>query len=153
MAKKRVDPDKKIEPVWGPSVPHSWSCQETRELNGRCTCLKQNYCETCDAMHSRNERCPRSVLDDMRDALFYKDELKLDRLVDEVLDAAIARSAAYYGLGQTAHIKGRIDELVRRHGNLGITQKKLYNLVIKEQRRRWRREARNNCPRRWRNPR
>lgn len=149
MAKKNVNLDKEIEPVWGPSVPHSWGCRENYEATGLCTCPKRNYCEACDAMHTGKQHCPRSVLDEMRDALFYKSEINHDRLVAEILDSVEARRLAgnYWS---SDHIKQRIDELAERHGNLGITRKKLVNLVKKEERRRWRRATRRNTPRRWR---
>lgn len=96
------------------------------------------------------DRCHRSILDDMRDALFYKGEINLKRLVAEIIDSAESRSAAHYGYGIESHIRSRIDELAERHGNLTITRKKLFNLVRKEQRRRWRRHSRKHLTKRYR---
>lgn len=102
-----------------------------------CSCMKRYYCEGCDDMHFLGKQCPRTILDDMVEAMTFK-EKSLKRMINEILDSAQARSILFYSTER--HIKSRIDELVGRHGNLGVTRKKLCNLAKKELARRYRRD-------------
>lgn len=104
-----------------------------------CNCNKRFYCEGCDDMHWPGKKCPRSVLDDMVEAMTFKDK-SLKRLINEILDSAEARLTYYHSIEQ--HIRSRIDELAERHGNLGISRRQLRRLVAKERQRRVRRGRR-----------
>ena len=133
---------KPIMKVWGPSVPHSSSCfNPDLGQASRCVCPKKRYCEGCDAQHSK-AFCPRTVLDDMVEAMEFG-EKSLKRLIIEILDSAEARHTVRLSIED--HIKGRIDELVARHGNLGVTRKKLRNMAKRELNRRWRRAWRQRA--------
>ena len=117
---------------------HSSSCRVPDSDRIECKCPKRNYCEGCDEQHSPRS-CPRTVLDDMVEAMTFK-EKSLRRLINEILDSAEARSTVFFSVDR--HIRSRIDELVERHGNLGMTRKKLRNMARKELARRWRRSYR-----------
>jgi len=123
--------------VWGPSVPHSRLCQDQQDDGGVCICMKKYYCAGCDTMHT-NEPCPRTVLDEVHDAIFFK-QRSLKQMIEEILDSADARSVG--GYIRDDHIKSRIDELAERHGNLGLTRKKIYQMTLKAQKARWRRQS------------
>jgi len=123
-------------PVWGPSVAHSSSCNKRVDDSLSCNCPKKNYCEGCDAQHHFKQNCPRTVLDDMVEAMTFSDK-SLKRLINEILDSAEARRTVFYSMEN--HIRSRIDELAERHGNLGLTRKRLRNLASKELARRYRR--------------
>ncbi|MGD9729942.1 MAG: hypothetical protein AB7V39_26690 [Nitrospiraceae bacterium] len=110
-----------------------------------CVCMKRHYCAGCDAMHPAHQ-CPRTVLDAMNESLFFKEQLNLKRLIEEILDSAEARVSAG-GRYTTDHIKSRIDELADRHGNLGVTRKKLLSLANKALRQRWNRYRRESLRR------
>ena len=119
-------------------MAHSSSCDRYTGGALPCTCPKRSYCEGCDAQHHKN-KCPRTVLDDMVEAMGFS-EKSLRRLINEILDSAEARSIVFFTMED--HIMSRIGELVDRHGNLGMTRKKLCNLAKKELARRQRRNYR-----------
>jgi hypothetical protein len=83
------------------------------------------------------------VLDDIADHLTFKDK-SLKRLIAEIIDAAEARWDGDF-TDRRDHIKHRIDELAARYGNLGMTRKKLNNLVRKELRKRQGRACAREC--------
>jgi len=118
--------------VWGPSVEHESTCIKWQDRKFDCSCSKRFYWEGCDAQHW-NTKCPRTVLDDMVEAVTFK-EKPLRALIEEILDAAEARSMVFYSLND--HLKSRIDELAERHGNLGVTRRRLYDMARKALRRR-----------------
>ena len=132
--------------TWGPSVPHYFMCPALESSFNKCACPKRFYCGRCDEQHQIKDRCPRSVLDALRDALYYKDEFNLKKIVIEILDSAKARvecpQSTSHGLRLETHVESRINELVERHGNLSITRKRLRNLVLKEEKRQRRRASR-----------
>jgi hypothetical protein len=119
-------------------VAHSADCRKRIIDAFKCDCPKRFYCEGCDAQHY-GIKCPRTVLDAIVEAVEFK-EKSLKRLLTEILDSAEARSTMFYTMD--AHIKSRIAELVERHGNLGMTRRKLVGLAKKELARRNRRALR-----------
>lgn len=127
------------ERVWGPSVAHEYNCAKMEYSSFDCTCMKQYYCEGCDAMHF-DKRCPRTVLDDMVEQLTFN-EKSLKKLINEIIDSAESRSKVNFGMEK--HVEARVDELAERHGNLGMSRRKLRNLIRKEIRRRQRRSWRD----------
>lgn len=130
------------ERVWGPSVPHELGCHKAIRETLPCDCPKRLYCEGCDAQHGPKQKCPRTVLDQIAEAVEFSNK-GIKALISEILEAAEAR-AGNIGTPYT-HIESRIAELVDRYGNLGMTRKRLYSLVKKEMLRRWRREARRDA--------
>ena len=54
--------------AWGPDIAHALDCGIRVHRAAECTCPKQDYCEDCDAQHD-DGHCPRTVLDDILDAL------------------------------------------------------------------------------------
>ncbi len=129
--------------VWGPSVDHDPRCDQRisgGHLSVRYTCLKRFYCEGCDAMHM-DRKCPRTVLDQIVEAVEFERKTP-KQLIGEILDAAEARGGYLSGRPIEFHIKSRIEELVARHGNLGMTRVRLFNMIRKEMHRRWNREYR-----------
>ena len=125
--------------VWGPSVPHSWRCKPTEDSVLSCCCFKDFYCEGCDDQHMPGTQCSRSVLDDIADHLAFKCKSP-KMLTSDIIGVVEARlEISPCNVNANAHIESRIDELAARFGNLGMTRKKLNNLVKREFRKRQRR--------------
>ena len=134
MAAQRHEKDR----VWGPSVPHASECDRAWFDKNPCSCPKRFYCEDCDAQHKPKQKCSRTILDQISEAVEFSNK-GLKKLIGEIIDATESRSGLYDT--HERHIESRIGELVARYGNLGMTRRKLHNLVKKELARRRRRRA------------
>lgn len=76
----------------------------------------------------------------------------LDRLAflgmsqKELINSVIKRSEETYWTTREERVRREVDRLARKYGNLGMTRRKLIQLVCKEAKRRANRESQN----RWR---